>query len=73
MLIVHGTADPTVKLELSNEFVAILKQRRLRHEYVVVEGGVHSFALQPPQMDLRPVVRNFLTQVFSVEGEEHSR
>lgn len=60
ILIVHGTADPTVNIGLSKEFVEILKEKGVSHQYVVVENAVHTFGLKPPQMDLRPVVRQFL-------------
>ena len=60
ILIVHGAADKTVNLDLSRDFDAILTQRGLPHEFVIVQDGVHSFDLQPQQQDLRPVVGNFL-------------
>lgn len=60
ILIVHGTADAMVDIRLSDEFVAILKEKGARHEYVVIPEGKHSFALTPPQRDLRPVLRAFL-------------
>ena len=60
ILTVHGTADEMVKIELSDEFDAILKQKGVRHEYVVVQDAAHSFALCPPEQNLRPVVRAFL-------------
>ncbi|MEI8206440.1 MAG: alpha/beta hydrolase [Kiritimatiellales bacterium] len=64
ILIVHGTADATVKIDLSNEFVEILKAKSLPHQYVVIENAPHSFGLQPSQMNLRPVVKQFLTENF---------
>jgi acetyl esterase/lipase len=65
IFMVHGTADPIVKIELSDEFIPILKEKGIPYEYVVVKDGVHSFALQPPQRDLRPVVRKFLIEHFA--------
>jgi acetyl esterase/lipase len=62
ILIVHGTEDPTVNVGLSEEFVGILKARGLPHQYVVVKGARHSFGLLLPEMDLRPVVRDFLNE-----------
>jgi acetyl esterase/lipase len=62
ILIVHGTADPTVDIKLSDRFVEILKEKAISHRYVVVENAVHTFGLRPSQMDLRPVVRQFLTE-----------
>ncbi len=62
ILIVHGTEDPTVNIKLSDEFAGILKARGLPHQYVVVEGARHSFGLILPEMDLRPVVRDFLKE-----------
>jgi acetyl esterase/lipase len=60
ILIVHGTADDTVSFKLSEEFVAILEKRKASHQFVPVNDGVHSFNLTPEQMDLRPVINDFL-------------
>jgi len=60
ILVVHGTADPLVKIELSDEFVEILKAKGVTHEYIVIQDAVHMFALNPPQMDLAPAVGAFL-------------
>jgi acetyl esterase/lipase len=62
ILIVHGTADPTVNIKLSDEFAGILKDKGISHRYVVVENAVHTFGLNPSQMDLRPAVRQFLRE-----------
>jgi len=59
MLIIHGDKDTTVGIEQSLGFVEILKEKNLAHEFVVVEGGVHGFNLEPKQMDLRPKVFGF--------------
>jgi acetyl esterase/lipase len=60
IMVVHGTADPLVKIELSDEFVEILKAKGVTHEYIVIQDAVHMFALNPPQMDLAPAVGAFL-------------
>jgi acetyl esterase/lipase len=60
IMVVHGTADPLVKIELSDEFVEILKAKGVTHEYIVIKDAVHMFALNPPQMDLAPAVGAFL-------------
>ncbi|MGE4488374.1 MAG: alpha/beta hydrolase fold domain-containing protein [Kiritimatiellales bacterium] len=60
ILIVHGTKDSTVKIGLSEEFVEILKGRKLVYQYVPIEGAGHSFTLTSTSVDLRPVVRAFL-------------
>ena len=59
LLIVHGTADETVKLDQSETFVAALRKAGAPHEFVILQGGTHTFDLQPPQRDLRPVVFGF--------------
>ncbi len=65
ILTIHGTADPTVKIELADEFNEILKSRGLSYQYVAVTNAVHGFRLNPPQMDLRPVLRQFFNDHFS--------
>mgnify|MGYP002682519489 CR=1 FL=1 len=64
MLIIHGDQDETVDIKLSETFVAILRKKNLRHQYVVVHGGPHSFALQWKAIDLRPAIRKFLKACF---------
>ncbi len=59
-LILHGTADTTVKLAQSELLAECLKQAGVEHELIVIPGAPHTFHLQPPQRDLRPVVLKFL-------------
>jgi len=59
-LILHGTADTTVKLAQSELLANRLKQAGVQHELIVIPGAPHTFHLQPPQRDLRPIVLNFL-------------
>lgn len=61
-LILHGTADTTVDVARSREFAAALAQAGVPHELVIVENAVHTFHLQPPQRDLRPLVLGFFDQ-----------
>jgi acetyl esterase/lipase len=59
ILILHGTADKTVPVADSEAFAAALKKAGAEHQLVIVEGGPHSFHLQPKQQDLRPLVLGF--------------
>ena len=61
-LILHGTADTTVPIEQSRMLAQALKQAGVDAQLVVVPGAKHSFHLQPPQRDLRPLVLDFLAQ-----------
>jgi acetyl esterase/lipase len=60
ILILHGTADKIVPLELSRDFAAQLKERNLPYEYVEVPDAPHTFHLQSTSVDLGPVVIAFL-------------
>jgi len=60
ILVAHGTKDALCDISHSRALVAKMKELGARHEYVEVEGGPHSFDLQPKQQDLRPVVLGFL-------------
>jgi acetyl esterase/lipase len=60
ILVLQGTEDQTVPVRIARDLVRQLAEHGIEHEYVEVEGGVHSFHLQPRQMDLRPVVLAFL-------------
>jgi len=62
VLIIHGDKDKTVKIQQSLDFIKKLKNMSIIYEFVRVKEGVHSFDLQPPQMDLRPVVLKFLSK-----------
>jgi len=66
VLIIHGTADKTVDHQQSVTFAAALKKAGIEHELVTVEGGVHSFHLQPKQKDLRPLVLAFFDRHLKV-------
>jgi acetyl esterase/lipase len=59
LLILHGTADRTVDVKQSEILAAALKAAGVAHELVIVPDAPHSFHLQPPQRDLRPVVLGF--------------
>ena len=58
-LILHGTADKTVKLEQSELLADRLQQAGVPHELIVIPDAPHTFDLQPPQRDLRPAVLEF--------------
>ena len=62
ILIIHGTADGTVDLADSKALDAALEKAGAKHQLVIVEGGKHSFHLEPPQQDLRPLVLAFLAE-----------
>ncbi len=59
-LIMHGTADTTVDISQSVEFNKKLQIAGVESELVIVEEAMHTFHLQPPQKDLRPIVLGFL-------------
>ncbi|MDI1249644.1 MAG: alpha/beta hydrolase [Lacunisphaera sp.] len=60
MLIVHGTADETVKVAHSELLAAALAQAGVEHQLVLLPGAPHTFDLEPKQRDLRPLVLEFL-------------
>jgi acetyl esterase/lipase len=59
-LILHGTADTTVNVKQSEVFAAAFAKAGVPHELVIIPGARHTFDLEPPQRDLRPVVLGFL-------------
>jgi acetyl esterase/lipase len=61
-LILHGTADKTVSSHQSELFATALQQAGVEHRLVVIDGAPHSFTLQPPQQDLRPLVVEFFNR-----------
>lgn len=61
-LILHGTADKTVSPHQSELFNRVLAKAGVEHQLVWVKGAPHSFTLQPPQEDLRPLVMKFFDQ-----------
>jgi acetyl esterase/lipase len=70
VLIIHGTNDFIVDINLSKDFVKLLKVKNVEHEFVTVNGGFHAFTLYPDSLngglDLRPKVIDFLGKYLSV-------
>ena len=60
VLILHGTADTIVSIHQSELFDRVLTAAGADHHFEAIPGAVHSFDLQPPQHDLRPLVLSFL-------------
>jgi dipeptidyl aminopeptidase/acylaminoacyl peptidase len=69
MLIIHGTRDAAVSFHESEHFYRELLRLGVRSELLVVPDAPHSFDLRPPQMDLRPVVLDFLERNLRVNGK----
>lgn len=62
ILVIHGTADPLVKIDVSRDLVRRLEAAGIAHTFVEVPGARHAFDLQPEGMDLRPAVLEFLAK-----------
>jgi acetyl esterase/lipase len=69
ILTVHGDADSIVDVSISREFDALLRQRGLAHDLVIVHGGSHGFALDAAGMDLRQEVSTFLGRCFKLPAK----
>ncbi len=67
VLLVHGTADDIIPFVESEQFAGELRAAGTPHQLITLEGGAHSFDLQPPQRDLRPEVIRFLRRSFGQE------
>ncbi|MBM3804734.1 MAG: alpha/beta hydrolase [Acidimicrobiia bacterium] len=59
VLMLHGTEDSAVPVDQSRELRSKLVEKGVRHHLEVIEKAEHSFDLQPPQKDLRPLVIGF--------------
>ncbi|MDP0501867.1 MAG: alpha/beta hydrolase [Verrucomicrobiota bacterium JB022] len=66
-LVVHGTADKTINVDQSRTLVERLAELDVPHRYVEIEGAPHSFDLRPSELDLRPVVLDFLAEHLSAK------
>jgi acetyl esterase/lipase len=62
ILIVHGMADKTVATSQSESFAEALKKAGTTYQLVIIPDAEHSFNLEPPQRDLRPLVLGFFDQ-----------
>ncbi len=60
MLILHGTEDKTIAIEHSRALADHLASLGVSYWYLEIAGAPHSFDLQPEQIDLRPIVLQFL-------------
>jgi acetyl esterase/lipase len=63
ILTIHGGKDKTVDVSQSENFIEILKDKEIEHEYILIPEAAHSFSLRPSQhncsTDLRAIVRDF--------------
>ena len=59
ILILHGTADKIVRPMQSYLLAQTMKDAGATYQLIIIEGAKHTFDLQPPQQDLRPVVFGF--------------
>lgn len=63
-LVIHGTKDPTVPFGQAEALVEKLKECRIPHRFISVEGGQHAFPFIPHprnnQTNLVPAVLEFL-------------
>jgi acetyl esterase/lipase len=69
-LVIHGTKDPTVPFSQAEALVETLKEFRVPHRFISVEGGQHAFPFIPHprnmQTDLVPPVLEFLKKHLSI-------
>ena len=61
-LLLHGTRDALVPVRQSEILHAALEAAKLPSELHIIEGAKHSFHLEPPQKDLRPLVIEFFNK-----------
>ncbi|EIQ01582.1 esterase/lipase [Opitutaceae bacterium TAV1] len=59
-LIIHGDRDTVVKPSVATDMAEKLKAAGAAHELLWVSGAGHSFDLHPPEMNVEPVVLDFL-------------
>ena len=67
-LILHGTMDTTVDLQQSRIFAEACRAIGHEFELRIVDGAKHSFHLQPPGHDLRPLVTAFFNRHLKRKG-----
>jgi len=70
VLVVHGDADQLVSLSSSKRLVEAMEKLGIPHQFIIVPGAPHAFDLQPKQMDLRPVVLEFLGKYLGKPAEK---
>ena len=61
IFVTHGTADTTVPVKYSDQFVEALKELGITHEYHRLEGAPHTYTTRRKGFDLRPALRAFLS------------
>lgn len=60
VLIIHGTADTSVPVQVSRDLVKVLDELGVEHTYIEVPDAPHSFGLRVKDTDLRPAIVSFL-------------
>jgi len=62
VLLLHGTRDTLVPWKQSEMLHAGLQDAGLESDLHIIKGARHSFHLEPPQQDLRPLVIGFFNK-----------
>jgi acetyl esterase/lipase len=73
MLLIHGTRDPWVPMQQSEELARALQMAGVDHQFIRVEGGRHGFDIEvndpevhePRQRTLLPEIFAFLQRVWN--------
>lgn len=60
VLVLHGGADSDVESALSEDFVAVMRERGAPHVFKILPEEGHGFGLRTAREDLRPLVAGFL-------------
>jgi acetyl esterase/lipase len=66
VLTLHGTADATVPISMSEDLVKVLQERGATHQYVRVEGAPHTFLINSKHGDFRSLIVGFFRQHLGV-------
>jgi hypothetical protein len=64
-------ADTTASIQQSKLFDETLTRFGVAHHFEIITNAVHTFSLQPPQKDLRPLVLKFLDDNLKSPSPAH--
>lgn len=69
MLVAHGANDPRVKQEESEQIVAAMKEKGIKHEYLLFEDEGHGFVRPENKLRFYGAVDQFLAEHMAVTVE----
>ncbi|GAC1470380.1 MAG: hypothetical protein NVSMB9_15440 [Isosphaeraceae bacterium] len=71
VLIIHGSEDRLIPLEQSRALAKALREAKVPHRLIVIDGARHGFGLRVGTRDLTPEIMAFLKDIWEASETKH--